>query len=192
MFLIGNFECSLLIITLKFNYFLFESALLKLSPARWELLIYIFNFCSHKYWSGQIHAELSTSQQLLKFYYRPPTKLEEGNVFNRVRPSAILSREGGVPCDHYHGTLDLTTQGPLGPLCPPSCTGTPWPWPRPDMFKLVQLRPHCTGIPLDMFKLVHYEAHMVGKWVVGILLECFLLTMYWQASKKNLPMGTAV
>ena len=27
-----------------------------------------------------------------------------------------------------------------------------------------------------MFKLVHYEARMVGKWAVGIILECFLVT----------------
>ena len=27
----------------------------------------------------------------------------------------------------------------------------------------------------DIFKLVHYEAYQVGKWEVGILLECFLV-----------------
>ena len=48
------------------------------------------------------------------------------------------------------------------------------------MFKLVELGPHCTWTPSPrpFLKLVHYEAHTVGKLAVGILLECFLvLTM---------------
>ena len=31
--------------------------------------------------------------------------------------------------------------------------------------------------PPDMFILVHYEAHTVGKWTISILLECFLVTL---------------
>ena len=62
-------------------------------------------------------------------YYRPPTKLWEGNVFTRV----CLSVHRGFPCDHYHDSLDLTVQGPqpsppttsdMGTLCPglpPTC-----------------------------------------------------------------------
>ena len=42
---------------------------------------------------------------------------------------------------------------------------------------VVQLGPHCTE-PTDMFALVHYEADMVGKRTVGILLECFLVSQY--------------
>ena len=98
-----------------------------------------------------------------------------------------------------------------------SCT---WPWPQPsfsqgpspgslihgalcigpgngplDMFKLIQLEPHCTGPwtcsnlfnldltvqgpahlpPQDMIKLVHYGARTVGKWAVGIRLKFLLL-----------------
>ena len=56
--------------------------------------------------------------------------------------------------------LDLTVQGPQ------------------DIFKLVQLGPHCTGNPLDIFKLVHYEAYTVYKWAVGIFLECFLVVFF--------------
>ena len=43
----------------------------------------------------------------------------------------------------------------------------------------VELGPHCSGIllPPSPDKLVHYEVLTVGKWTVGILLECFLLMM---------------
>ena len=68
-------------------------------------------------------------------------------------------------------TWDLTAQGPLGPplYMAHHCTGT---------------LPHPTGTPPppDMSKLVHYEAHTVGKWVVRILLECFLVIYYKQIS----------
>ena len=37
-------------------------------------------------------------------FYRPPTKLYEGNVFSRVCVAFCLSMRGGLPCDHYpHG-----------------------------------------------------------------------------------------
>ena len=50
------------------------------------------------------------------------------------------------------------------------------PPPPPDIFKLVQLGPHCTAPPPpDMLKLVHYEAHTVRKRVAGIRLKCFLV-----------------
>ena len=47
----------------------------------------------------------------------------------------------------------------------------------PDMFKLVQLGPHCTGTPPspNIFKLVHYEARTVGKRAVDIRLKCLLV-----------------
>ena len=67
-----------------------------------------------------------------------------------------------------HNALDLTIQvlssvQGLGP--DPLCAEEPlqlwcWPWPPSDM---------------DMFRLRHYEARMVGKQVVGILLEYFLV-----------------
>ena len=37
------------------------------------------------------------------------------------------------------------------------------------------LAPVYTGTPLDPFKLVHYQALTVRKWVVGIRLKCLLL-----------------
>ena len=69
--------------------------------------------------------------------------------------SVCHSVHKGVPHYHYHDALDLTIQGPTRPL------------------GLVQLGPHCTGIPQDMFKLIHYETCTFGNWAVGILLECF-------------------
>ena len=55
------------------------------------------------------------------------------------------------------------------------CTGPCRKRAIPNMFKLVQLKPHCTVTsPLDILKLVHYEVHMVSMQAVGILLECFL------------------
>ena len=38
------------------------------------------------------------------------------------------------------------------PVYPCPCTG-PQPWPPPPTFKLVQLGPHCTGPPSDMYNL---------------------------------------
>ena len=34
--------------------------------------------------------------------------------------------------------------------------------------------------PLDIFKLVHYQAWTVRKWVVGIRLKCLLLVSVWR------------
>ena len=56
----------------------------------------------------------------------------------------------GVHLTITYNVLDLTIQGP------------------PTWDLTVQ------GL-LYMLKLVHYEAHMVGKWAVHTLLECFLL-----------------
>ena len=69
--------------------------------------------------------------------------------------------------------LDLTIQDPLSPGffgngTPLYRDPRPWdltvqnPPPEPDMFKLVQLGPHCTRTPPHMFKLVYYEARTVG------------------------------
>ena len=37
----------------------------------------------------------------IRFHYRPPTKLREGNVFSRVCVSVILSTGDWVSCNHY-------------------------------------------------------------------------------------------
>ena len=49
-----------------------------------------------------------------------------------------------------------------------SLTGTHLSMGNPRHVQLVQAGPL-------MFKLVHYEALMVGKWAIGILLECLLV-----------------
>ena len=94
-----------------------------------------------------------------------------------------------------HDALDITLHEP-----PPTCNNvfnldlTALGPPAPDMLKLTKLGLRCTGIlpaptplyrdppasvvaPLApiMFKLVLYEARMVGTWVVGIPLEFFLI-----------------
>ena len=79
--------------------------------------------------------------------------------------SLCLPKREGSPCDYY-------------PWCiRPDHIRTPWSHSPvqgpPDMFKPVQLGPHCTPPP-DIFKLIHYEVRTVGKWAVGILLECLL------------------
>ena len=67
-----------------------------------------------------------------------------------------------------HQSVILSTGGD------PFCTGPCRKRAIPNMFKLVQLKPHCTVTPpLDILKLVHYEVHMVSMQAVGILLECF-------------------
>ena len=70
-----------------------------------------------------------------------------------------------------HDALDLTIQGPPGPT-PPNLYGTslhrdPQGWPTPT---------------LDKFKLLHYEARVVGKRAIRIILECFLVQCYFHYS----------
>ena len=69
-----------------------------------------------------------------------------------------------------HDTSDLTTQG------------FPWPWPtRSPAYadtqigsKIVPRVPQCAGNSLRP----HYKERIVAKWVVGVLLECFLVTVH--------------
>ena len=90
-------------------------------------------------------------------FYRPPTKLREGDVFSRVCHYV----QEGSPCDHY-------------------------PWPLPQASPYRDLRgPYCTGTHLgpttpapEHIKFVHYEAHAVGKRAVGILPECILVFQF--------------
>ena len=67
----------------------------------------------------------------------------------------------------------------------------PGPGPSP---RHVQLGPHCTGSspsPLsNMFKLVYYEARMVDKQAVSILLECFFAIIIGRDTVQNIvPIG---
>ena len=68
-----------------------------------------------------------------------------------------------------HDALDITIQATPSHLSP----------------SVPDIGPHFTGttllllswpLPSDMFQLVNYETHTVGKQAVGILLECFLAT----------------
>ena len=126
--------------------------------------------------------------------------------------SVCLVGVGGVPCYHYlwcircHHTenhppqhLDMFKLGL-------HCTGTS---PSPDMFNLdltvqehtlatapqsVQGPPSPTHPQTDMFKLVYYEAPTVGKRVVGILLEYFLVTNSFGISRiqEKTPVQTQI
>ena len=101
-----------------------------------------------------------------------PTKLLEDNIFSRVCLS-VHKRRMGVP-----------VFGP-GPNL------------LPNMFKLVQLGPHCTGPSPppspDMFKLVHYEVWTVDEWAVRIWLKClpvegpFTLSVSLSVTSENEP-----
>ena len=65
---------------------------------------------------------------------------------------------------------------PCAGIWSPLCTA-PWPCLQPRyIFKLVQLGPHCTGLP-DTFKLAHYEIQTVRKRAVGIRLKYLLFTL---------------
>ena len=62
---------------------------------------------------------------------------------------------------HHAG---ISTPPPSGHV-PTSSTWTLDPTPTPQSWPLA----------VDMFKLVQHEVRLVGKWAVGILLECFLV-----------------
>ena len=55
-----------------------------------------------------------------------------------------------------------------------------------DMFKLVQLGPHCTGtsLPPDMFKLVHFEAGKMPS--CSLVCHQSLLTVTEQTERRGL------
>ena len=96
-------------------------------------------------------------------FYRPPTKLWEGNVYIRVCTSVILStwgRGSHMTITHYN-VLDLNIQEPPGP--------NPYLDMDPKTTLTVPLR---TPSP-EIFNLVHNETRTVGKQAVDILLECF-------------------
>ena len=83
---------------------------------------------------------------------------------------------GGVPsCDHYpwcHDALNLTTQASLRYVQPgPHCTGIPW-----SCSNLLNLYLGVKGPPPIHPTPSRHEAHTVGKRMVGILLDCFLVS----------------
>ena len=108
------------------------------------------------------------------FDYRPMTKLWGGNI-------SVM-----CVCQSVHRGRGVPVQGPGPSTLPhnllfralalaPSCKG-PGPAP-PDMFKLVQLGPHCAGM---LPGHVHHEAKAVGRRAVGIRLKCLLVVDTWK------------
>ena len=102
-------------------------------------------------------------------FFRPPTKLWEGNIFIRVCMS--FSPRGPL---HTAPARSLSTiKGPLA-LIPASHT---W-WSRPEICSnFYTLRPPIP-LPLWYWHLVA-EARTVGEQAVCILLECFLVSNMW-------------
>ena len=77
------------------------------------------------------------------FYYCPPTKLREGNVFSGVCV-CVCADKGCMYRALVHLLYRVSTLAPLY-------------WPLP--WGPVPLQPHCTVTPIpDMFKFVHDEA----------------------------------
>ena len=100
-----------------------------------------------------------------------------------------------LPCDHYPSCIGPDHAGTPRPQLRPLpssglFTGTPCPSSPSDMdmFKFLQLGHQCRGTsphPPDMFRPVHYEVCMVGKWAVRILLECFLVIISERPTMVN-------
>ena len=107
------------------------------------------------------------------FFFRPPTKLQEGNVFNRVCLSVCPQ---GSHVTNDHNALDLTVEGP------PSSVPL-------SMFKRVQLGLHCTGTPPvaktgHLFKLVHLRIPPFRCWHL-VATEAHRSTSGWYSSYWN-------
>ena len=86
--------------------------------------------------------------------------------------SVYVTSNGSLP-----QPLLYTVQEPLAPV-------------PPGMDELLQFGPRLQPPPRpppipDMPELGHNEAHMVGKWAVDILLECFFVFNFKQFSGKN-------
>ena len=105
--------------------------------------------------------------------YRPPTKFREGNIYSCVCLLCLFT--GAPPC---------RARGPR-----PLCAGS-WPCPQ-DMFKLVQLRPHCTvpPSPTDMFKLGQFGPHCTGIHIPTPRQTCSLLSTYGRQVGSGHPTG---
>ena len=112
-----------------------------------------------------------TKQHAKVFCYHPPTKLRKGNVFSHI---CVCLGRGDSHVTVTHDTLDLAAQRPLPPLdMGPYCTCPPcyWHLMAGDLFQLVHLRTPAH----QSWHLIATEAQTVGREVVCILLECFLV-----------------
>ena len=104
-------------------------------------------------------------------YYRLLTKLLEGNVFSPVCLSVCLFRGKGSLYRAW--ALNHPAKGPsLHPFFT-GCSHTLSEWSPSLNPSLLNLDLTVQLLPLDMFKLVHYAAQTVHKWVVKFRLKCF-------------------
>ena len=103
-------------------------------------------------------------------YYGPPTKLREGNIFSCVCPSVILFTGGFLYRSLPHPCIGCWP--PLYGAQP--CTL----FPRP----LGYHRAGTPTLPLDMFKLVYYEARPVGQFAFD--WNAFLVGRFFQKFKN--------
>ena len=110
------------------------------------------------------------------------------SVRHSVRGRGSLYRASAAP-NASLWPQSVQTWGPTLSVQSPSTALHPL-----DMFKLVQLGPHCTGpqsrppntLHLDTFKLVNYEARIVGKCAVGIRLKYLLVILFGQQPSQSL------
>ena len=103
-------------------------------------------------------------------YYRPSTKLWEGNVFSRVSPPVILSTGRGpvwsLPIIHYTSLYrDLSPQP------------QPQPWPSPWTWDITIEGPP-SPTPLGHGTSLHRVQHASSIWLPK--LESFLNMFYWE------------
>ena len=95
--------------------------------------------------------------------YRPPTKLQESNVFSSICPSVFLSLGG--PCT---GNWPWSSFLPIVHRPPPLVYGLP-------PYRHIKLGPHCAVPPRPpipkTFKLVHYEARPVEDFFIHVFSD---------------------
>ena len=126
----------------------------------------------------------------MEFHSLPPTsEVAVINIFNCVCLSVY--REGFLtgPCPLYRAPALVPFLYKARALhrasapSPPSVYRTLVPL---DMFKLVQLGPHCTGtsLPPDMLKLVHFEAGKMSS--CSLVCHQSLLTVTEQTERRGL------
>ena len=120
--------------------------------------------CKKSIHPGNLYVPEPGRLVIVKTYIAPTHQRRCGKVMFFSR--AYLFTVGSV-VTITHGVLSLIIQGPPHPPLSPGH--------RPSHLYTEPPTP-------DMFKSVHYEARTVGKWAVGIILECLLVT----ARKRSL------
>ena len=112
-----------------------------------------------------------------------PMKLQEGNVFTYISVHRVKGLTWPLPILHCTSLYRIPWS--CSPGMTPHCRGTP-PWPQPPRHETSMYRDLSPGpspvhfrtttpLPLSVLTSDGAEARMIGKWVVRILLECFLV-----------------